>query len=64
MKRAGGEQGERRKPEVEEGEAEEGGEMGGGHQSPESAEGLVVVEVSWADGGNHGCFGVTTKTLL
>ena len=36
----------------------------GGRGSPECAEGLVVVDVSWTNGGNHGRLGVPTKTVL
>lgn len=32
--------------------------------SPERAEGLIVVDVSWTNGGNHGRLGVPTKTVL
>ena len=40
----------------------EGGEEERG--SPECAEGLVMMDVSWTNGGNHGCLGVPTKTVL
>lgn len=31
---------------------------------PEGAEGLLVMQVCWADGGKHGCLGVAPQTLL
>ena len=32
--------------------------------SPERAEGLIMVDVSWTNGGNHGRLRVPTKTVL
>ena len=42
----------------------EGGGREEERESPECAEGLVVMDVSWTNGGNHGRLGVPTKTVL
>ena len=36
----------------------------GGRYSPQSAQRLVIVDVCWADGGNHGSLGVPSQAIL